>query len=300
MSDFQGTPPLYCLTDESPPGEWERTREGETLLRRGVKRTDPQSRTGAVFERAAAAWSTSRARHGMLSGRMLSVAGRRRPSGRGELRMTKAELYKEARRLGVPGRSKMDSGQLAEAIRRAHEGSRSSKFADRRLAGVALVSRPVRALRALTPAVAGRVISPLRGLPTRSLILSLIMLAAGGLGLTLAYAVAPGEDLDAPVLRASRTLRTETITGPGGTTTFVVTKTKQGTIKRVPVRVLRTVTGPGGTRTMAVAVAGPAVTQTQVRKTTETQVVTQSETVVVTTTLVLEVTTTLPPSPPPP
>jgi hypothetical protein len=228
--------------------------------------------------------------------------------------MTKAELYHEARRLGVAGRSKMDSGQLAEAIRRAHEGSRSSKFDDHWLAGVALVSRPIRGLRALSPAVAGRIVSPLRGLPTRSLILSLIMLAAGGLGLTLAYAVAPGEDLDAPVLRASRTLRTETVTGPGGTTTFVVTKTKQGKIERVPVRVLRTVTGPGGTRTMAVAVAGPAITQTQVRKTTETQVVTQvqpvtevvtnvvtqPETVVVTTTVVLEVTTTLPPPPPPP
>jgi hypothetical protein len=287
------------------------------LLRRGVKRTDPQSRTraqSALFARGAAAWSTARARLGVVSGRVRSVAGRRRPSRRGALRMTKAELYDEARRLGVPGRSKMDSGQLAEAIRRAHERSWSSNFADRYLAGVALVSRPVRALRALSPAVAGRVISPLRGLPTRSLILSLIMLAAGGLGLTLAYAVAPGEDLDAPVLRASRTLRTETITGPGGTTTFVVTKTKQGKIKRVPVRVLRTVTGPGGTRTTAVAVAGPAVTQTQVRKTTETQVVTQvqpvtevvtnvvtqSETVVVTTTVVLEVTTTLPPPPPPP
>jgi hypothetical protein len=284
------------------------------LLRRGVKRTDPQSRTGALFERAAAAWSTARTRVGVLSGRVFSIAGGRRPSGRGQLRMTKAELYKEARRLGVPGRSKMDSGQLAEAIRRAHEGSRSSKFADRRLAGVALVSRPVWALRAISPAVAGRMVSALRVLPTRSFILTLIMLAAGGLGLTLAYAVAPGEDLDAPVLRASRTLRTETVTGPGGTTTFVVTKTKQGKIKRVPVRVLRTVTGPGGTRTMAVAVAGPAITQTQVRKTTETQVVTQiqpvtevvtnvvtqPETVVVTTTVVLEVTTTLPPPPPPP
>jgi hypothetical protein len=229
--------------------------------------------------------------------------------------MTKAELYKEARRLGVPGRSNMDSGQLAEAIRRARKRSWSSNLADRYLAGVAVVSRPVRALQALSPAVAGRMVSALRGLPTRSLILSLVMLAAGGLGLTLAYyAVAPGEDLDAPVLRASRTLRTETVTGPGGTTTFVVTKTKHGKIKRVPVRVLSTVTGPGGTRTMAVAVAGPAITQTQVRKTTETQVVTQiqpvtevvtnvvtqPETVVVTTTVVIEVTTTLPPLPPPP
>jgi hypothetical protein len=267
----------------------------------------------ALFERAAAAWSTAWARLGVLSGGVFLIAGRRRPSGRSQLHMTKAELYKEARRLGIPGRSNMDSGQLAEAIRRAHERSWSPNFADRWVAGVALVSRPVRALRALTPAVAGRVISPLRGLPTRSLILSLIMLAAGGLGLTLAYAVAPGEDLDAPVLRASRTLRTETVTGPGGTTTFVVTKTKQGKVKRLPVRVLRTVTGPGGTRTTAVAVAGPAITQTQVRKTTDTQVVTQiqpvtevvtnvvtqSETVVVTTTVVIEVTTTEP-SPGPP
>jgi hypothetical protein len=287
------------------------TREGAKLLRRGVKRTDPQSRTGALFERPAAAWRTARARLGVLSGGVFSIAGRRRPSGRSQLLMTKAELYKEARRLGIPGRSNMDSGQLAEAIRQAHERSWSANFADRWVAGVALVSRPVGALRALRPAVAGRVISPLRGLPTRSLILSLIMLAAGGLGLTLAYAVAPGEDLDAPVLRASRTLRTETVTGPGGTTTFVVTKTKQGKVKRVPVRVLRTVTGPGGTRTTAVAVAGPGITQ--IRKTTETQVVTQiqpvtevvtnvvtqSETVVVTTTVVIEVTTTEP-SPGPP
>jgi hypothetical protein len=226
--------------------------------------------------------------------------------------MTKAELYNEARRLGVPGRSKMDSGQLAEAIRRAHQRSLSSNFVDRRLAGVAFLSRPVWAFRALGPALAGRVVSPLRGLPTRSLILTFVMLAAGVLGLTLAYAVAPGEDLGGQALRASRTLRTETVTGPGGTTTFVVTKTKHGKIKRVPVRVLRTVTGPGGTQTLAVPVAGPAITQvrnltetqvmTQIQPVTEvvTNVVTQPETVVVTTTVVIEVTTTEPAPPLPP
>jgi hypothetical protein len=251
------------------------------------------------------------ARLGVLSGRILSIAGRRRHFGRGDLRMTKAELYAEARRLGVPGRSRMDSGQLAEAIHRARGRSWSSNFADRRLAVVALVSRPLWAFRASSPAV-GRVVSTLRVVPTRPLILSLFMLAAGGLGLTLAYAVAPEEDLGGQLLRASRTLRTETVTGPGGTTTFVVTKTKQGKIKRVPVRVLRTITGPGGTQTRAVVVAGPGITQ--IRKTTETQVVThvepvtevvtnvvtQSETVVVTTTVVIEVTTTEPAPPPPP
>jgi hypothetical protein len=252
------------------------------------------------------------ARLSVLSGWALSILGRRRRSRRGELRMTKAELYNEARRLGVPGRSKMDSGQLAEAIRRAHERSLPSKLIDRRPAGVALLSRPVWAFQALGPALAGRVVSPLRGLPTRSLILTFVMLAAGVLGLTLAYAVAPGEDLGGQVLRASRTLRTETVTGPGGTTTFVVTKTKHGKIKRVPVRVLRTITGPGGTQTLSVAVAGPAITQvrnltetqvlTQVQPVTEvvTNVVTQSETVVVTTTVVIEVTTTEPAPPLPP
>ena len=296
---------------------WER-RGRKKLKRRGVKRTDLQSRTGAhsvsLFARGAAAWSRTTARLGVLPGRVLSIApaGRRRRSGRDELnRVTKAELYDQARRLGVPGRSKMDSGQLAEAIRRAHKRSWSSNFVDRGLAGVALVSRPVWAFRTLSPAVAGRVASALRGLPTRSLILSVVVVAAGGLGLTLAYAVAPGEDLGDQVLRANRTLRTETVTGPGGTTTFVVTRTKHGKIKRVPVRVLRTITGPGGTQTMAVAVAGPV--RTQVREKTETQVVThvepvtevvtnvvtQPETVVVTTTVVIEVTTTEPfPGPP--
>jgi hypothetical protein len=265
------------------------------VKRLGVDRADLRSRIGAQF----------------ASLFVRGAAGRRRSRG-DELRMTKAELYHEARRLGVPGRSKMNSGQLAEAIRHAHERSWSSNFVDRWLAGVALVSRSVWAFRAFSPAVAGRVVSPLRGLPTRSLILTLVMLAAGGLGLTLAYAVAPGEDLGGQILRASRTLRTETVTGPGGTTTFVVTRTKHGKIKRVPVRVLRTITGPGGTQTLSVAVAGPAITQ--VRKTTETQVVTQiqpetvvvtnvvtqPETVVVTTTLVIEVTTTEPSPPPPP
>jgi hypothetical protein len=223
--------------------------------------------------------------------------------------MTKAELYDEARRLGVPGRSKMDRGQLAEAIRRAHGRSWSSNFVDRCWAGVALVTRPVWAFRALSPAVAGRAVSALRALPTRPLILSLVMLAAGGLGLTLAYVVAPGEDLGTQMVRASRTLRIETVTGPGGTTTFVVTRTKHGKIKRVPVRILRTVTGPGGTKTMAVAVAGSAITQihqttqtqvvTQIQPVTQvvTNVVTQSETVAVTdtVTVVIEVTTTVPP-----
>jgi hypothetical protein len=248
-----------------------------------------------------------------LEGRLLSITPALRRADPHDLTgLTRAQLYDEARRLGVPGRSNMDRHELAAAIRRAQaSGWSSSSVAERCRAAIGVASRSALALWALTSAAAGRVASSFQALPRRPLILSLIMLTAGGLGLVLAYAVAPQDDLGAPqVLRASRTLRIETVTGPGGTTTLVVTKTKKGEISRVPVEVLRTVTGPGGT--VAVVVAGPSTTRTvrQIRQMTETQtrvvtqvqpvtqvvtnVVTQPETVVVTETVVVEVTTTVP------
>jgi hypothetical protein len=148
--------------------------------------------------------------------------------------------------------------------------------------------------------------------PARVLILSLAMLAAGGLGLMVAYAVAGEEDLTAQVLVTNgRTLRLVTVTGADRTMTLAVTKTKQGKTKLVPVRIVRTVTGPGGTRTLAVPLPGSPITRvvTELRESTETQVVTQvepvtvvvtnvvtqSETIVVTDTVVIEVTVTVPP-----
>lgn len=258
---------------------------------------------------AASALSRTRAFVTRLAEKTRSIAQAlpRRRLGHDELdRMTRSELLYEARRLNVPGRSKMDSRQLAEAIRRADRETRSSTYVNRGLAAVALVSRPIWTVRGFS---VRRLASTVRGLPTRPLILSLVMLAAGGLGLALAYLVAPSEDVGAQLVRASKSLRIETLTGPGGTTTFVVTKTKHGKTKRVPVRIFRTITGPGGLTTVAVQVAGPGATQTvmEVHQNTETKVVTvvepvtvtnvvtQSETVVVTETVVVEVTTTVPP-----
>ena len=259
-------------------------------LRRGVRRTgggrpDRVSRTWTVVsEQVESALGRTRAFVTRLSEQTRSIAEAvpRRRFGHDELdRMTMSELLYEARRLGVPGRSKMGSRQLAEAIRRADRETHSSTFVDRGLAAVALLSRPIWRLRGLS---VRRLTSTVRGLPTRPLILSLVMLAAGALGLVLAYLVAPGEDVGAQLVRASRSLRIETVTGPGGTTTFVVTKTKNGKTKRVPVRIFRTITDEGGIRTVAVQVAGPGATQTvtQVHQNTETKVVTVVEPVTVT------------------
>ena len=166
--------------------------------------------------------------------------------------------------------------------------------------------------------------------PLRAAILSIAALAAGVLGLVVAYAVVPQESVAAQV--NGSTVRLVTVTGAEGTTTLAITKTKEGKTKIVPVRVLRTVTGPNGVSTLSIAVTGPAVTNTdvitqihqhtntdvitEIHQNTETEVVTQvqpvtvvvtdvvtqPETVVVTDTVFVEVTTTVaaPPGPPPP
>jgi hypothetical protein len=150
----------------------------------------------------------------------------------------------------------------------------------------------------------------------RAALLSTAALAAGVLGLVVAYGVVPSESVAA---QQASTLRLVTVTGPEGTTTLAITKTKEGKTKLVPVRVLRTVTGPGGVRTLSIAVAGPAITQildhtqTQVVENTVTDVVTQTqvepvtvvvtdvvhdtETVVATETVVVDVTVSGPPGP---
>lgn len=161
--------------------------------------------------------------------------------------------------------------------------------------------------------------------PLRALVLSAAALATGILGLVVAYAVVPQEGAAAEGNRS--TMRLVTVTGPGGTTTLAVTKTKEGKTKYVPVRVVHTVTGPGGVSTLSIAVTGPAVTDTdvitQIRQNTETQtvqntqtevvtetqpvtvvetdVVTQTETVFHTDTVtIVETTTEIAPPPPPP
>ena len=235
--------------------------------------------------------------------------------------MTKAALYEEARRLGVAGRSNMSRTELARAIASARRSRRSAgplaRLRDKRTGTVGFLL----ALKGLRSASLGSRVNlqSLKSLlrtpgPLRAAILSLGALAAGVLGLVVAYGVVPSESVAAQQANAT-TLRLVTVTGPEGTTTMAVTKTKQGKTKIVPVRVLRTVTGPGGVSTVSMAIAGPAITQirentkTQVVQNTQTEVVTefqpvtvvvtQQETVVVTDTVFVEVTVTQPPGPPP-
>jgi hypothetical protein len=140
--------------------------------------------------------------------------------------------------------------------------------------------------------------------PLKILVLSLAALAAGGLGLMVAYAATPDDGLATQVLVTNgETYTVATITGPGGeTTTVAVTKTKTGKTKYIPVRVTSTVDGPGDTEEVFVEVAGESVVLTetdtnilsQIVKQIETQVVTQHATEFQTVTLPPD-TVTLPP-----
>jgi hypothetical protein len=122
-----------------------------------------------------------------------------------------------------------------------------------------------------------------RATPTRVLALSVSALAAGALGLMTAYAISPDEGSAAQVLVTNgTTYRIATVTGPGGTTTVAITKTKEGKTRVVPVRILNTVTGPGGVETVSVDVLGPERTITDRQFVTETQVVDRTQTDVVT------------------
>lgn len=214
----------------------------------------------------------------------------RRRARRREL--SQAELYKEAERLGLRGRSKMDTAELADAIRAKRE-SRSRGFVGGLLSPFTGRFRHLGAVGGEGLALAFM----RRPRPVRIAVLTVATLAAGGLGLMAAYAVSPEEESAAQVLVTNgSTLRIATITGPGGTTTVAITKTKEGKTKVVPVRILKTVTGPGGTETVSVAVLGPAITvtdqqiltqiQTQIQTNTqfltETQVINQTETQVIT------------------
>ncbi len=231
--------------------------------------------------------------------------------------MSKRALYEEARRLGVAGRSTMTQAELERAVALARHPRRPSRarlrFGDAWAAAVAflvgLSARRPQSLALLGGLASVKSLLPASG-PLRAALLSTAALAAGVLGLVVAYGVVPGESGAA---QQASTLRLVTVTGPEGTTTLAITKTKEGKTKLVPVRVLRTVTGPGGVSTLSIAVARPAITQIRdhtqtqvVEKTvteekTVTDVVTQTQvepvTVVVTETVVIEVTVSGPPGP---
>jgi len=153
----------------------------------------------------------------------------------------------------------MAKAELAAAIRARRGDSRTQEFIG------ALRFDLTRAYRRLAALQDGRLaLAFLRpSKPVSVLLLSLAALAAGALGLMVAYAISPNESLGGQVLVTNgRTLRITTVTGPEGTRTGAITKTKEGKTKLVPVRILRSVTGPRGTETVSVAVLGPPITVT--------------------------------------
>lgn len=215
----------------------------------------------------------------------------------------RSALYEQARRLGIEGRSKMNRRQLEAAVASAQRRRRSSRSLARfrlaLLSALALLPRrgAFRWSSVRGAASFATLVSLLRTPgPLRAVILSVAAVATGVLGLVVAYAVVPQEGVAAQ--GNGSTLRLVTVTGPGGTTTLAVTRTKQGKTRLVPVHVLRTVTGPGGVRTLSIAVTGPTVTDkdviTQIHQHTETQVVQSTQTEVVTETQPVTVVVTQP------
>jgi hypothetical protein len=200
--------------------------------------------------------------------------------GRRSSRRSRAELYEEARRLGIKGRSTMTVAELEAAVRGRGGARRKPAFAWALLAGFGPVRRRVTAFLGAVLAFAFL----RRAKPVRVLILTVSALAAATLGLMTAYAISPEQESAAQVLVTNgTTYRIATVTGPGGTTTVAVTKTKEGKTRIVPVRILDTVTGPGGTETVSVQVLGPArtVTDRQLLTQIETQSVTRTETQII-------------------
>jgi hypothetical protein len=179
----------------------------------------------------------------------------------------------------------MTEAELAEAISAHGEGTRRPKLFTSLAPAFAHARRRV---TTVLEAFFGLAFLR-RAKPVRVLVLSVAALAAGGLGLMTAYAISPDEGSAAQVLVTNgTTYQIATVTGPGGTTTVAVTKTKEGKTRIVPVRILDTVAGPGGMETVSVQLLGPARTvtdqQLQIVNQTQTDVVTVVEptTVVVT------------------
>ena len=187
----------------------------------------------------------------------------------------------------------MDSRELEKAIAAARRTRRTSFPIGLAVGALALRARAaglrVQGARLYLGEIPGRLVARLRTPgPLRAAILSAAALATGVLGLVVAYAVVPDEGAAAQ----DNGLRLVTITGPGGTRTVAVTRTKAGATKLVPVRVFRTVTGPEGVSTVAVTGAALTDTQivTQVRNSTQTHVLHDTETSVVTVTVTQPVT----------
>ncbi|HWB56407.1 MAG TPA: hypothetical protein VG479_05675 [Gaiellaceae bacterium] len=191
---------------------------------------------------------------------------------------------------------------LDTALRERGEGARKPRPGAGLAAGFGTARRRLTAFLGAVVALAFL----RRAKPVRILVLSVSALAAGTLGLMMAYAISPDQGASAQVLVSNGTTYTvTTVTGPEGTRTVAVAKTKKGEVRVVPVRILDTVTGPGGVETVSVQALGPVrtvkdletLTQilTQTSFLTQTDVLTQIDTQFQTVTLPPDTVTVTPP-----
>lgn len=113
----------------------------------------------------------------------------------------------------------------------------------------------------------------------RPAIAAVTLAAMAAFGLLVSVAAIGETPAQEVFVSNGETYTISTVTGPGGTTTVAMTKTKKGKTKIVPIRLTRTLTGPGGTESVVVAVAGPRQTLTETDRQTLTQIQTQVNTV---------------------
>jgi hypothetical protein len=214
-----------------------------------------------------------------------------------QLRLVRVRRFLSGRRVGVRSGALsafavVAAGRVA-SVMTALRGlaARSARFVGRLpspLLWLIALAEPARRGAARFPnravaAVMGWIAVATGARPLKILLLSLAALAAGGLGLMVAYAATPDGLEDQILVTRGETYTIATVTGPGGTTTLAVRKTKSGQTKLTPVRLTRTVDGPGDTERVFVEVLGESV----VLRETDTRLITQIATQMATQTQVV-------------
>lgn len=265
----------------------------------GRDSSPPTVAARALIRHAAATWATGTTLTAQLSGYLRSIAPKQRGRAVGNelTRLTRGELYQEARARAIPGRSKMDRRELLEAVSRTQREDWLAKIVDRCHAGVASLSLGTGAVKRVTlfagsgrllsgfrtPRLAGHILPAVGELTQRrrTVLLAAVVTLCGGLGLLVAMSFAPEGEGGTPVRRVqngvTETGKVETVTTPRGVKRVIRWRTRAGRIVTETVRgQLRITTlegetfylaGPShtvfGTTTLptgTVVVTGPGVT----------------------------------------
>ena len=108
-------PPRGVRKSSKRGRQYEHIKESEKKQGASTKRAEEIAARTVNKERARSGESTSTSRSS-TRGRSASSRGGRRSGKAGPRGRTREQLYNEARKLNVAGRSKMDKGQLLRAV----------------------------------------------------------------------------------------------------------------------------------------------------------------------------------------